>query len=700
MKITAFRIENFRGIALAEASGLGPAIVIAGQNGSGKSCLFDAIRLLKSVYGGYQQNEWQQWMNEFTINIGSPTQDLTPIFNDKTKPVEIRLTLELHKQETDYLTTHAVELLTEATWKTKIPEAYSYGGSRMAIFASQFRDLQPEVNARVQEILPKFLAELENRFLSANLTIPPSGMMLIRESSVLPVIFSIYRPRSYGSLEHHSAQRNYAREQIQSLNISIEQRVADGGNKSLYNQSSKYSNIKSEMASSYVRELLAQEAGIPKASQSNLTNSLKELFSIFFPDKEFLGPIPQQNGSLIFPVRTSAGNEHDLDELSSGEKEILYGYLRLRNLAPSFSIIFIDEPELHLNPRLIRGLPQFYRAKLGIELDNQIWLVSHSDALLREAVGNDDFQVFHMQAAKRAPLMSSALLADSNQLKQLIIDTDLELALIDIVGDLAAYRPDKDAVIFEGGGDADFDQWMTATIFPEYADRFNFISGSNKHKVRALHEVLENAREKGKIRTKFFGIVDGDNDYKSEKSGLTQLTWPAYHIENFLLDAAVIAPISSSMSKNKMSPVDVEAELKACAREVIGKLVTARISSYVGGELIGSLKIGANPQLPKIASAVFDAARKSLERANAQIEDKLSLDRLSALEENIRGDIDQSFENGDWKKMIPGREILKSYAGKLHRGVKYETFRNMIVNRMADLNIRPLGMTEVLKKLD
>jgi AAA15 family ATPase/GTPase len=59
MKIERLRITNFRGIDDIEMKSLGMMVIIAGQNGSGKSCIFDAIRLLKSVYGGYQQNEWQ-----------------------------------------------------------------------------------------------------------------------------------------------------------------------------------------------------------------------------------------------------------------------------------------------------------------------------------------------------------------------------------------------------------------------------------------------------------------------------------------------------------------------------------------------------------------------------------------------------------------------------------------------------------------
>jgi AAA15 family ATPase/GTPase len=80
VKVTSFNIQNFRGIRSANASGLGGTVIIAGQNGSGKSCIFDAMRLLKSVYGGYQQNEWHHWMGEFAINVNSSSQDLAPIF--------------------------------------------------------------------------------------------------------------------------------------------------------------------------------------------------------------------------------------------------------------------------------------------------------------------------------------------------------------------------------------------------------------------------------------------------------------------------------------------------------------------------------------------------------------------------------------------------------------------------------------------
>jgi len=62
-------ISNLRAVKNFQIDELGSFVVIAGQNGSGKSCVFDAIRLLKSVYGGYAANEYHQWFGEFAINL-------------------------------------------------------------------------------------------------------------------------------------------------------------------------------------------------------------------------------------------------------------------------------------------------------------------------------------------------------------------------------------------------------------------------------------------------------------------------------------------------------------------------------------------------------------------------------------------------------------------------------------------------------
>ena len=178
--------------------------------------------------------------------------------------------------------------------------------------------------------------------------------------------------------------------------MNIEEHGQNQAQHALYNTQNKYGNIKTEMAQTFVRQLLAEKAGISLPNEGDLISTLHELFEVFFPGKRFLGPQPTPSGGLTFHVALENGRTHDIDDLSSGEKEVLLGYLRLRNSAPRNSIVLLDEPELHLNPRLTQGLPRFYQKHLGAALGNQLWLVTHSDALLRQAVDEPSYAVYHL----------------------------------------------------------------------------------------------------------------------------------------------------------------------------------------------------------------------------------------------------------------------------------------------------------------
>src|ERR1700739_4781663 len=109
MKIDSLQIVNFRGIRDVSLDSLGNVVVIAGQNGSGKSCLFDAIRLLKSVYGGYQANEWHQWMGEFQISLTNRSSDFASMFNDSKRELRIACDFRLAAEERQYIQIHADE---------------------------------------------------------------------------------------------------------------------------------------------------------------------------------------------------------------------------------------------------------------------------------------------------------------------------------------------------------------------------------------------------------------------------------------------------------------------------------------------------------------------------------------------------------------------------------------------------------------
>jgi hypothetical protein len=219
MKIESLSINNFRGIRQLEMSALGHMIIIAGQNGSGKSCIFDAIRLIKSVYGGYQANEWQQWMGEFQIAVSSRSNDFKSIFNDPQSEMRIICHFKLADEERAFLQKNAIDFLKEMIWRLELPEAYSWGGYRMAMFASQFREKEPAVTARANELYPKLISELALSTIKAEFFIPVGGIPHIEESTALSSIFSTFRPNEIGVIDYHGAQRHYGRESVQGINF-------------------------------------------------------------------------------------------------------------------------------------------------------------------------------------------------------------------------------------------------------------------------------------------------------------------------------------------------------------------------------------------------------------------------------------------------------------------------------------------------
>ncbi len=485
------------------------------------------------------------------------------------------------------------------------------------MFAQQFRERQPEVAAQVASQLPELLQELGQDTVVGHVEMQPGGKLQLTQSRLLSAIFSNFRPKDLGVIDYHGAQRHYGRELVQGINLNLDQNSQAHSQHALYNYSNKYANVKSEMATGFIRELLAEKAGTTDASARGLTETLKELFLTFFPGKEFLGPTPTVDGRVEFPVRTANGNIHDLDELSSGEKEILYGYLRIRSSAPNNSIILLDEPELHLNPRLIRNLPEFYRKHLGAELNNQLWLVTHSDALLREAMGKPGFNVFHMFPCGQD--------GGKGQLRELKASEDLDLAMADLVGDLAAYKPDGTAILFEGGGDTDFDQSIVARLFAKEVAGINLLSGSNKARVEALHDVLNRAYSKGDLPIRFFAITDKDADEREPPKGLRRYQWDVYHIENFLLEQEFVAAAVNAIEPSRRLDSDAALEgLRVSARKVVSKLLRHKMREYVNSQIVRCIDLGFDPAAEEIAAPIADAAKRSLERMQKTSENELT----------------------------------------------------------------------------
>lgn len=692
MKIVSLTIKNFKAISYLELSGLKDAVVIAGPNGCGKSTIFDAIRLIKSAYSMYASNDLNSWFSEFQINYGRST-EMATLLQDKSQDLYIKIEIQVSASEKKWLIDHAKTSLTTILWRQAFPNRGEQASPSAALEMQMWAE-QSQVAGDIENEMQAYLISVQEEIYTGEVVIEKEGRLGISGSYALLTIFSSADHANLGIVDYHGPHRNYSRESINGLTLNLSSDASlQYGQFALFNYANKYNNIKPQLASDYIRQVLSKEAG-GKSQGEGLNRTLEELFKTFFPDKEYKGPTPTSDGQLRFDVKTTSGAVHDINDLSSGEKEVLYGYLRLRNSSPRNSVLLIDEPEMHLNPRLVQHLPAFYKKYIGEALNNQLWLVTHSDALLRHATGAEGFSVFHMSQGLGGE-------TPGNQVTEVVESEEIERVVIDLVGDLASYKPGAKVVILEGGGESKFDVEMITALFPEFASRVNLISGGNKYKVKNLYHLLQEIKSSGGIAGDFYSITDRDFEEQSTNAEGSVYSWDRYHIENYLLEPHYVLSALNAVNLSKAFSVDeVRKLLDEAARSTLPSLTRMKMQSHVNKILTESLDSSINPKSSTVALELSKSIQRSVDRIVKASKGDLSEDSLRLLEGGYAESLARDLETGDWEKNFRGRDILNYVVDKATNGqIRYTAFRNLIIDKMRTNDFKPAGMVEVLSKI-
>lgn len=694
MRITDLQVSNFRAIAEVSLTGLSDAVVLAGPNGCGKSCILDAIRLLKSSYGSYEQDEVQQFFGEYQIDARRELREAVNLLQDRTRPMVIEAQFSFSEAERTYLRSNLAVLATNRIYRQLSQnQGHIIPGEMMQHSVSNaFTRFKSQVESQLPGLLATLTPAIDVPRHLARLEVGIDGSVSVTPNPFLELIFVTYLPQHVGVIDFHGAHRTYSRNKVTSVNLTIESSENQLRQTALYNAGNKYSNLKAEMTSQYIRNLLVTQADPNAKKDDSLTATLKELFTTFFPGKQFLGPQPTADGRITFMVRVPTGKEHDIDELSSGEKEVVYGYLRLQNAAAKNSLIMIDEPELHLNPRLVSGLAAFYYRHLGAKLGNQLWLVTHSDTLIREAVDHPNFSVYHVQPAGPT---------NDPQATPVKAKGELERVVLALVGDLAAYRPGAKVVVFESTVEAAFDMQMTSVLFPELEQAANTISAGSKRNVADLYQLLEAARSAGHIDTRFFAISDADDDVAAPGPG-SRFQWDVYHIENYLLSASHILDVIQALGiadPELQSAEGVHNALRVCALKTVPGLVAHKLRVEANRLIVSCIDLGFDPRTTDSAAGIAGAVARSSERIGLRAAAELSPQSIRNLADDYTRSYETALNDGTWMSRFRGRDVLKRLVSDRVQGVSYERLRSLILHRMAAVGYRPVGMKTVVDQI-
>lgn len=201
--------------------------------------------------------------------------------------------------------------------------------------------------------------------------------------------------------------------------------------------------------------------------QKKVFDEINGIFDILDMDTRLIG---MSTTTEILPIFTnSAGDEFDINELSSGEKQLFLRTLAIKMLNPENSIILIDEPELSLHPKWQQRIVDVYE-KIG--KNNQIIIATHSPHILG-SVKKENIMLLNKDGEGKIVIKTGDELYDS-------YGQPTDRVLKDIMG-LETTRNPKVFKLLEEAG--------------ELVDKNKYESEEFKTKYKKLREILGNKDE-------------------------------------------------------------------------------------------------------------------------------------------------------------------------------------------------------------
>ena len=192
-----------------------------------------------------------------------------------------------------------------------------------------------------------------------------------------------------------------------------------------------------------------------KEVTNKVVNEINGIFDILEIDVRLKGFSKDEKTLPIF--ENSAGEEFDINDLSSGEKQLFLRTLSIKMLEPNNSIILIDEPELSLHPKWQQRIIEVYK-KIGE--NNQIIVATHSPHILGSVSNENIFILYRNENGKIEAKTGAELDSSYGQ--------PVERVLKDIMGLKSVRTPKIDRDIQELRKLVDEDKYDTEEFKKKY----------------------------------------------------------------------------------------------------------------------------------------------------------------------------------------------------------------------------------------
>ena len=257
------------------------------------------------------------------------------------------------------------------------------------------------------------------------------------------------------------ANNSFEEVKTETMNLQKEYRFINFINSSIMNDIPSYIATRKNYLATIEEDLTMKEV------TNKVVNEINGIFDILEIDVRLKG---FSKDKKILPIfENSAGEEFDINDLSSGEKQLFLRTLSIKMLEPNNSIILIDEPELSLHPKWQQRIIEVYK-KIGE--NNQIIVATHSPHILGSVSNENIFILYRNENGKIDAKTGDELYSSYGQ--------PVDRVLKDIMGLKSVRTPKIDRDIQELRKLVDEDKYDTKEFKEKYNNLLEILGSADE----------------------------------------------------------------------------------------------------------------------------------------------------------------------------------------------------------------------------
>lgn len=445
-----------------------------------------------------------------------------------------------------------------------------------------------------------------------------------------------------------------------------------------------------EQAYAYPRalglHLLDTEAG--RTSEARPEDPLApydELFQRLFPAYELAHQTEDLRDQLY--VRLPTGQEVPFADLSSGEQEVFFLLTFFLRHAVRESMVFVDEPELHLHPELVRKM---IRLMLSIQPGNQVWLATHNPEVIDEAGRDRTFFVVRTSPSGPARATRAS-------------DEQGAIELMRTMFGFSGYVGMARRIVFLEGDTASADRRSLVQLFPTVGDEISFIPINSADNLLRINRAALSILGETVGHSELFLIRDRDyltDDQVSSyiaSSGGRLFVLDRHEIENYLLNADAIREVLEQLTGASRAASEIETIMVDVCRRLAGRvvkdMVTARIARIftardcsIGG--FESNREWLDAALSWDAPILAGARQRFVQTIDRHLKDVTTESdptRVGDIFDRASDEVVSAIRSGGWRASFPGKEVLEATRATLGLPtgpvLTNQLIRNLAANR-------------------